>query len=129
MYGYELVMDLYECNVEKFTVDIVTKFMEDLCDLIDMKRADLHIWSNPELLVEPHTKGISAIQFIYTSNVTLHTLDILKELYINLFTCKAFDVEVAKKFIADTFEAKSFDFSCFPRGKCSLRDKSECIMC
>lgn len=55
---------------------------------------------------EPHTKGTTAVQFILTSNITIHTLDILKNVYINIFSCKDFDAEMVKKFSAEWFKGK-----------------------
>lgn len=110
-YGKELILDLYECNPDLFNRETLTKFFDELCDLIDMQKEDLHFWDDldtPEEEKEtaPHLKGTSAIQFIKTSNVTIHTLDILKRVYLNIFSCKDFDVCVASKFCEDFFESK-----------------------
>lgn len=76
-----------------------------------MKRAKLTWWDDynvpvEERQTEPHLKGTSAVQFIMTSNITIHTLDILGAVYINLFSCKEFDAEIVKNFSADWFKGK-----------------------
>lgn len=108
-YGMEMILDLHNCNSELFTREIIGRYFVDLCDLIDMNRADLHWWDDLDLPddqhdTEPHLKGTSAIQFITTSNITIHSLDIMKRVYINLFSCKEFDPEIAKDFSATFFE-------------------------
>lgn len=108
-YGKELILDLHSCNPEKFTRESIEKYFIDLCELIEMQRADLHWWDDldvpeEEKSTEPHLKGTSAIQFITTSNITIHTLDILKNVYLNIFSCKDFDPEVAKNFSEKWFE-------------------------
>ena len=51
----------------------------------------------------PHLNGISAVQFISTSNFTIHTLTDLKAVYLNIFTCKDFDVNRAVHFTRNYF--------------------------
>ena len=74
-----------------------------------MVRADLHFWDDldtpeEEKQTELHTVGTSAVQFILTSNVTIHTLDLLKRVYINIFSCKDFDPEIAQSITEGWFE-------------------------
>ena len=54
----------------------------------------------------PHLKGISAVQFILTSNITIHTLNDLKAVYLNIFSCKEFDSHKAVIFCRNYFEGK-----------------------
>ncbi len=41
-----------------------------------------------------------------TSNVTIHTLDLLKAVYLNIFSCKDFDPKVAAAFSRKFFKGK-----------------------
>ena len=107
-YGKELVLDLHDCDVSKFTRKDIRQFFIELCDLIDMERCDLHFWDyeGDEAgyeAAEDHLKGISAIQFITTSNITIHTLDVLKTVYLNIFSCKQFDPNIPALFCANWF--------------------------
>ena len=113
-YGLELILDIYECDETLFTRETLTRYFKELCDKIDMVRCDLHFWDDldtPDHLkeTEPHLVGTSAIQFIKTSNVTIHTLDILKRVYLNIFSCKDFDPEVAKQFSEEFFKGKTIN--------------------
>lgn len=95
-YGQEFILDLHNCDEAKFNRTDIELYFIELCDLINMKRCALHFWDDENVAEEdkqtkPHLKGISAIQFILTSNITIHTLDILKKVYINVFSCKDFD--------------------------------------
>jgi S-adenosylmethionine/arginine decarboxylase-like enzyme len=109
-YGIELVLDLHGCDATKFTRPSITAYFEQLCELIDMQREDLHFWDDVGLSEEdkqtsPHTQGTSAVQFILTSSIVIHTLDQLKAVYINIFSCKVYDPKVAEKFSAEWFGA------------------------
>jgi S-adenosylmethionine/arginine decarboxylase-like enzyme len=107
-YGKELIIDLHKCDISKFNRQSLRKYFKELCDLIDMQRAKLVFWDDigvPEEYKQtlPHTTGTSAVQFILTSNITIHTLDIMKRTYINIFSCKTFDAKVAEKFTKEYF--------------------------
>jgi S-adenosylmethionine/arginine decarboxylase-like enzyme len=109
-YGYELVMDLHECNASSFTRDSIDRYFSDLCDLIDMERCVVHFWddvgvSEEEKQTLPHTKGTSAVCFILTSSIVIHTLDLLGAVYVNIFSCKSFDVDDAREFTKNWFGA------------------------
>ena len=90
-YGIELILDLHGCDVSTFTRESITQYFERLCVLIDMKRETLHFWDDEgvpeeEKQTSPHTQGTSAIQFILTSSIVIHTLDQLSAVYINIFS-------------------------------------------
>lgn len=107
-YGQELILDLHGCDESKFTRSALEQFCEELCNLIDMERCDLHFWDDvgvteEEQQTDPKTKGTSAVQFILTSTIVIHTLDLMKAAYINIFSCKEFETEEATQFTAKWF--------------------------
>ena len=137
-YGKELIMDLYECDVKKFTREYIEKWLKELCKLIGMQRADLHWWDykgEKEKDIpydQPHLVGTSAIQFITTSDIVIHTLDMLGECYINIFTCKEFDAESARRFTMRWFCAKVSRSQVIARGsdsQCNNVFESNCMEC
>lgn len=112
IYGKELILDLHNCDPSTFTRGSIENYFKKLCDLIDMERCELYWWDDygvppEEQETEPHMKGTSAIQFISTSNITIHTLDLLENVYLNIFSCKDFDPNVVIKFSEDWFKGKT----------------------
>ena len=102
-YGKELIIDLHDCDVSTFNRKSLDAYFEKLCKAIKMHKCERYFWDDAgvpkeERQSEPHLKGTSAIQFIMTSNITIHTLDILKKVYINIFSCKDFDADIAAEF-------------------------------
>ena len=96
-YGQECVIDVHDCNV-RFDREKIKVFCVTLCNLLEMEREDLHFWDydgDPEGYANApsHLKGISAVQFIKTSSITLHSLDDMRRLYLNVFSCKPFDAQ------------------------------------
>ena len=109
-YGIELILDMHGCDASKFTRESISAYFERLCVLIDMQREDLHFWDDIGVPEEdkqtlPHTQGTSAVQFILTSSIVIHTLDQVRAVYINMFSCKAFDPNVAEEFSIEWFGA------------------------
>lgn len=119
-YGKELIIDLHNCNVEKFNRKSLRKYFKELCLLIDMQRAKLVFWDDVGVPEEekqtlPHTTGTSAVQFILTSNVTIHTLDLMGNAYINIFSCKEFSAKDALEFTRKWFEGTVVHFKIIDR--------------
>ncbi len=111
-YGVELILDLHGCDNSTFTRDSIRQYFECLCELIDMKREALHFWDDvgvpeEEKQTSPHTQGTSAVQFILTSSIVIHALDQLGAIYINMFSCKEFDPNLAERFTIKWFSAKN----------------------
>lgn len=110
-YGYELILDLHSCDSSTFNRKSLRLYFESLCDEIKMTRCKLHFWDDVGVPLEeqqtsPHTKGTSAVQFILTSTVVVHTLDLLGAVYINIFSCKEYDKDKAEQLTKEWFKAK-----------------------
>ena len=111
-YGKEVIIDLHEVqNVHLFTRKDLTVFFVELCDLLDMEGCDLYFWDyvgeEAEYRKAPiHLRGTSAIQFISTSNITVHTLDDMKRVYLNIFSCKEFNGMAVRDFCKTYFDGK-----------------------
>jgi len=108
-YGKELILDIHNCDPSTFTRNSIKNYFKELCTLIDMERCKLCWWDDygvppEERETEPHMKGTSAIQFIKTSTITIHTLELLQNAYVNIFSCKEFDSDLAKKFTKEWFK-------------------------
>ncbi len=110
-YGKELIIDLHNCDIARFTRKSIRNYFKKICNLIDMKREKLCWWDDlytpeEEKETESHLVGTSAVQFIKTSNIVIHTLDILKVVYINIFSCKDFDADIAVEFSREWFRGR-----------------------
>jgi S-adenosylmethionine/arginine decarboxylase-like enzyme len=110
-YGYELMLDLHGCDVSTFKRTSLRRYFANICEAIDMKKCELHFWDDYGVPVEerqtsPHTKGTSAVQFILTSTIVIHTLDLMKTAYVNIFSCKPFDKKIATQITREWFGAK-----------------------
>jgi len=109
-YGFELIMDLHSCDPNTFNRKSLDGYFEKLCKAIKMRKCERYFWDDvgvpeEEKQTSPHTKGSSAIQFILTSSIVIHTLDLLEAVYVNIFSCKEFDRRVAEEITKEWFGA------------------------
>lgn len=110
-YGYELLLDVHSCDPKTFNRDSIDQFFTELCDVIEMDRCEVHFWDDldefPEdRQTEPHAVGTSAVCFILTSTIVIHTLDMLEKVFVNVFSCKTFDPDLASEFTAKWFKGE-----------------------
>ena len=109
-YGKELILDLHDCGFERVTKEYLTAFLKGLVEEIDMSAELLTFWeyeTEEEWEESPaHLKGISGVQFISTSNITIHALDELKRVYLNVFSCKSFSSSAVKEYAVEYFGGK-----------------------
>lgn len=120
MFGKELIIDLHDCDPGTFNRRSITNYFDVLCRRIDMHAEDLHFWDyqgeeEAYKKAPDHLKGTSAVQFIRTSNITIHTLDILKKVYLNIFSCKDFNPEQVIRFSEEWFEGKAYQIKIIRR--------------
>ncbi len=115
-FGQELVLNLYDCNLEKISSgEEIKRFIIELCDnVIHMKR-----YGEPLIPhfghENPITAGYSMVQLIETSSVTGHFSEFKKSCYINIFSCVWYDMEKTAQFCQDFFEAKRIDVTFLKR--------------
>lgn len=111
-YGVELVLDLQGCEPTTFNRPSLDEFFTRLCERIDMEKCVVHFWDDVGVPEEeqqtlPHTKGTSAVCFILTSSIVVHTLDLLGAVYVNIFSCKTFNPDAAADFTASWFKGRT----------------------
>jgi S-adenosylmethionine/arginine decarboxylase-like enzyme len=105
-YGLELLLDLKGCDPERMGRERIEEYFVLICEQIDMKRHGAPLFWE-DFSGTPHLHGTSAIQFIETSNIVCHALPLLKAVYINIFSCKAFSAETATEISKAFWRASS----------------------
>ena len=106
IFGWELMLDLYDCNPKKIsTKKDIQSYVDELCKLIEMKqygKALIPHFGHEE----PHTSGYSLVQLIETSSITGHFSELWNSAHINIFSCKAYDPDLATEFSKTFFKAQ-----------------------
>jgi len=97
--------------VSTFNRESLDSYFEKLCKAIKMVKCERYFWDDvgvpkEEQQTSPHTKGTSAVQFILTSTIVIHTLELMEAAYINIFSCKEYDAGVAEQITREWFGAE-----------------------
>lgn len=106
-WGYHLILDCKACDKAKITDgDQIRNFAKVLVKAIDMKA-----YGEPVLehfaTHNPLAGGYSLVQLIETSDITAHFVDLNGDAYIDIFSCKPFDIETAQKVVQESFSPQS----------------------
>jgi S-adenosylmethionine decarboxylase len=105
-WGYHLMLDCDNCDISKMTdKDNIRLFVKELVDAINMVAVG-DTWIEQTAIGIPDKEGFSMYQLIVTSNISAHFVNIPKQIYLDVFSCKEFDkktvVDVVTKFFSPT---------------------------
>jgi len=108
-WGISSSIDLYACDLALMqNADAIRKFVKILCDdKIKMKR-----YGDTQVVFfgdEPRVQGFSMTQLIETSLVSAHFADASCAIYLDVFSCAAYDPQQVAKFAADYFKAAKYN--------------------
>lgn len=103
-WGKHLIIDARGGNITAISSkEHIAKFVDELVVAIDMVKYG-PLWIERFATHDPVKAGISFCQMIETSNITAHFCEIDGSFYLDLFSCKDYDVETVEDLIADYFE-------------------------
>ena len=103
-WGFHLMMDMGGCNENINDAEALERFIKELVPEIGMTAV-----GEPMIVLfgEPDKNGgYSVLQMITTSNIALHGDNWNGSMYMDVFSCKPFDVDKAIALAKKTFEPK-----------------------
>ncbi len=113
-YGKELILDLHGCDAKTFNRKSLRAFCRGLCKEIIMTPHKFRSipWDDDgvplvDCQVSPVTKGWTAVQFLMESSILIHTLELTKAVYVDIFSCKGFSKKKATEFTKEWFGAET----------------------
>ena len=115
-YGPHLMLDLNDCNPEILNdLDACFRLLNELPERIGMtKITQPYVFRYSGMI--PEDDGITGVTVIAESHISLHTYPKKSFVFVDLFSCKPFDVERAMDYIVQFFESKSPEFHVQERG-------------
>ena len=105
VWGVASSIDIYGCNPETIrNADKIKAFVAKLCQLIEMKRFG-------ETMVvhfgqEEKVAGFSMVQLIETPLISAHFANLTNTVYLDVFSCKPYDLEAVEQFAQSFFEGE-----------------------
>jgi S-adenosylmethionine decarboxylase len=116
-FGPHVMLDLNECNTDLLSsIDGCFKLLDELPDYIGMTKITMPYVFPYEGLI-PEDKGITGFVVIAESHVSIHTFPLKSYAFIDIFSCKPFQTELAINYCIDAFQCKSPDIHITNRGK------------
>jgi S-adenosylmethionine/arginine decarboxylase-like enzyme len=109
-WGISSSIDLYECDLALMqNADAIREFVKILCARIKMRRYGetqvVHFGDDPRVT------GFSMTQLIETSLISAHFADASCAIYLDVFSCAAYEPEEAARFAAEYFKARSYNIN------------------
>lgn len=115
-YGPHLMLDLSDCNpIILDDLEACFKLLNDLPDIIGMTKITqpyVFRYSAPV----PEDEGITGVVIIAESHISLHTYPGKRFVFVDLFSCKPFDVDMARDYVTQFFQSKSALYHVQERG-------------
>ena len=116
-FGPHLMLDLNKCNFQKLnSIENCFKLLNELPDLIGMTKITQPYVFPYEGRV-PEDNGNTGVVIIAESHISVHTFPIKEYAFIDIFSCKPFNTELAIQYCIDLFESKQPDINITKRGK------------
>jgi S-adenosylmethionine/arginine decarboxylase-like enzyme len=103
-WGMNVSIDIYGCDLAMIKDEkVVAQFIKKLVDFIGMKTYGDPLIKN--FGPNPRLYGISAMQLIETSSITMHFSPNTLSAHIDIFSCRPFRPHAAGKFCKTFFKA------------------------
>jgi S-adenosylmethionine/arginine decarboxylase-like enzyme len=96
-WGIASAIDIYNCDPDKIRdADCIRRFVIELCERIEMRRFGetmiIHFGEDERVA------GYSMVQLIETSLISAHFANMTNAVYLDVFSCKAYDPEKVREF-------------------------------
>ena len=112
-WGYHLTLDCSGCDHGMITNStIIHSFAKQL-----VKDIDMVAYGEPQIVKfgSGDKAGYTLVQLIETSNICAHFVDENDTMYLDVFSCKPYDIEVVVKLVKQYFGAKAINQNYFER--------------
>jgi len=104
-WGWHCIMDAAGCNHNSITdYDNIYNFAKEL-----VKEIDMVPYGEPQIVKfgSGDKSGYTLVQLIETSNICAHFVDENDEVYLDVFSCKPYDVRIVENMMVKYFNAKT----------------------
>jgi S-adenosylmethionine decarboxylase len=112
-WGYHLCLDISKCK--PYTIRCpkhIANFTKHL-----VKDIDMVAYGEPQIVKfgSGNKAGYTLVQLIETSNICAHFCDESNNFYLDVFSCKPYDIEVVEKLVKEYFEPETMKRNYFER--------------
>ena len=103
-WGYLHCVNLYDCDSDLIKDQkYISDTLSGLCKVIEMiPHGDPYV----DRFGERDLEGVSGVQMIETSSITLHADEGENRVFVDIFSCKKFNYDDAKYYLINRFKAE-----------------------
>jgi len=118
VFGYQLLLDLYDCREGVCDdLNLCYQFLDEIVGELGMeKQSPPSIFRSDEVRF-PDKAGLSGWVPLIESSIVIHTLTPKNFISIDVYCCKWFDTEKAKKMCVRFFSPRKIDEQFIERGQ------------
>jgi len=110
-WGYHLRIDAGGCDLEKIKdIDYAAKYNQSLLELIKMVSMGDPWIKDCGPVDHPELCGITLLQPIETSSITAHMCNLTGDAYLDVFSCKPFDIQAVISHFEEWYTPECVDF-------------------
>ncbi len=115
-FGPHITIDLKGCPKETLSdYNLHFDYLKSLPEMINMTPIT-QPYVFPYSGLVPEDKGITGIVIIAESHLSIHSFQEKEYTFIDIFSCKDFDVEKAIEYTVELFKPESFEMNVVERG-------------
>ena len=117
MFGYQLLLDLYDCKPGACDdLSLCYQFLDEIVSDLGMEKQSPPSIFRSDAARFPDKAGLSGWAPLIESSVVIHTLSPKNYISIDVYCCKCFSLEMAKKVCQKFFAPKKIDEQYIERG-------------
>ena len=107
IYGKHLLLTANGCGDMILNIEAIVSFVKELVKKIGMKPFGEPIAHK----IDTHTPfgGITVVQIIRTSTITIHTYDEPQDFYLDVFSCMDFDETEVVRYVVSFFNPENIN--------------------
>ena|SRR3989344_1709813 len=116
-FGLHVTIDASGCNKRKLSsVTLVYDILNKLPDKIGMTKMTLPYVVKWLDKFAQGTEGISGFVMIAESHISIHTFPDQDYVFMDIFSCRDFNADMAIKYLTEAFESKKYQKQILKRG-------------
>ena len=116
-FGLHVTVDATGCNKRKLaSVTLVYDILNNLPDRIGMTKMTLPYVVKWLDKFANGTEGVSGFVMIAESHISIHTFPDQDCVFMDIFSCRGFDAEMAVKYLTQAFDATKYERHVIKRG-------------
>ena len=116
-FGLHVTIDASGCNKRKLaSVTLIYDILNKLPDMIGMTKMTLPYVVKWLDNFAHGTEGVSGFVMIAESHISIHTFPDQDYVFMDIFSCKEFDAEMAVKYLTHAFETTRYKKNILKRG-------------